>query len=72
LAAKPMIVVATKIDAAQNPERIASLRSLAQERGLAYFEISSATGQGIEALKNAMAERVLTPVPPVVVNQPAE
>jgi GTP-binding protein len=72
LAAKPMIVVATKIDAAQNPERIASLRNLAAERGLAYFEISSATGQGIEALKNAMAERVLTPTPLVVMDQPAE
>jgi GTP-binding protein len=71
LAAKPMIVVATKIDAAQDAERIASLRNLAQERELAYFEISSATGQGIEALKNAMAERVLTPAP-VEVDQTAE
>jgi GTP-binding protein len=72
LAAKPMIVVATKIDAAQNPERIASLRNLAEERELPYFEISSATGQGIDALKNAMAERVLTPAPPEIVDQPAE
>jgi selenocysteine-specific translation elongation factor len=30
---------------------------------LAYFEISSATGQGIEALKHAMEERVLAPAP---------
>jgi GTP-binding protein len=63
LAAKPMIVVATKIDVAQDPERIASLRNLANQRGLPYFEISSATGEGIEALKHAMAERVLSPVP---------
>jgi phenylpyruvate tautomerase PptA (4-oxalocrotonate tautomerase family) len=27
-----------------------------------FFEISSATGQGIEALKYALAERVLPPV----------
>jgi GTP-binding protein len=60
LAGKPMIVVATKMDAAQDPERVASLRKLAAERGLPFFEISSATGQGIEALKFAMAERVLT------------
>jgi GTP-binding protein len=72
LAAKPMIVVATKIDVAQDPERIASLRNLASERGLPYFQISSATGEGIEALKHAMAERVLAPVPPVAVEQPAE
>jgi GTP-binding protein len=61
LAAKPMIVVATKMDVAQDPKRIASLRNLADERGLAYFEISSATGQGIDALKHAMEERVLAP-----------
>jgi len=63
LAAKPMIVVATKMDAAQDPERVARLRQLAEERGLPFFEISSVTGQGIEALKHAMAERVLVPQP---------
>jgi GTP-binding protein len=61
LAQKPMIVVATKMDAAQDPDRVAALRELATARGLAFFEISSATGQGIEALKFAMAERVLAP-----------
>ncbi len=60
LARKPMIVLATKMDAAQDPERVASLRNLAAERGLPYFEISSATGQGIDALKRAMAERVMS------------
>ena len=59
LAAKPMIVVATKLDAAQDPERIASLRNLAAERGLPYFEISSATGKGIPELTRAMGEIVL-------------
>jgi len=59
LAGKPMIVVATKLDIAQDPARIAALRGHAASRGLAFFEISSATGQGIEQLKFAMAERVL-------------
>jgi GTP-binding protein len=63
LAAKPMLVVATKMDAAQDPERVASLRQLAGQRGLAFFEISSVTGAGIEKLKFAMAERVLAPAP---------
>ncbi len=58
LAAKPMLVVATKMDAAQDPERVESLRRVAEERGLPFFEISSATGQGVDALKFAMAERV--------------
>ena len=61
LAAKPMIVVATKLDAAQDPSRAEALRDLAKQRGLAFFEISSATGQGIDELKFAMAERVLLP-----------
>jgi GTPase len=62
LVKKPMIVVASKMDAAQDAERVASVRDLAAERGLAYFEISSVTGQGLEALKFGMAERVLAPV----------
>jgi GTP-binding protein len=63
LARKPMIVVATKLDAAQDPERVASLEALARERGLPFFKISSATGEGLSALKRAMAESVLAPVP---------
>jgi GTP-binding protein len=61
LAAKPMLVVATKMDAVQDPARVESLRALAIERGLPFFEISSVTGQGLNELRYAMAERVLTP-----------
>jgi GTP-binding protein len=56
---KPMIVVATKMDAAQDPARVESLRQLAVELHLEFFAISSVTGQGIEQLRQAMAERVL-------------
>ncbi|HEV2447945.1 MAG TPA: EutP/PduV family microcompartment system protein [Candidatus Sulfopaludibacter sp.] len=63
MAQKPMIVVATKMDAAQDVARVASLRALAAAWGLEYFEISSVTGQGIEALKFAMAERVMAAAP---------
>jgi len=59
LANKPMIVVASKTDAAQDNERVASLQRLAAERGLPYLDISSVTGLGLEALKHAIAERVL-------------
>ena len=58
LAHKPMILVATKLDAAQDPERVASLEKLARNRGLAFFKISSVTGEGIDTLKRAMGERV--------------
>jgi GTP-binding protein len=59
LAAKPMIVVATKLDAAQDPERIDSLRRMAEERGLPFYAISSATGEGLDALIRGMAGKVL-------------
>jgi GTP-binding protein len=59
LAKKPMLLVASKMDAAQDSERISSLKRLAEQHGLPYFEISSVTGLGIEALKHAIAERVL-------------
>jgi GTPase len=62
LAARPMFVVASKIDAAQDPARIESLRSEAVSKGLPFFEISSATGQGIENLKNKMAEFLQKPI----------
>jgi GTP-binding protein len=59
LAEKPMILLATKMDAAQDPGRVAALERLAAERGLPFFRISSVTGEGIEELRRAMAERVL-------------
>ncbi len=61
LAAKPMFVAASKMDAAQDAARVASLRSVAERMGLSFYEISSATGQGIEALKYAMAQFLLAP-----------
>jgi len=63
LVEKPMIVAATKMDAAQDPERVESLRRHAEARGFACFEISSATGRGVEDLKYAMAQRVLAAPP---------
>jgi GTPase len=59
LVEKPMIVVASKMDIAQDPERVEALRRHAAKQGFSFFEISSATGQGIEKLKFGMAERVL-------------
>jgi len=58
LVKKPMILVATKIDAAQDPTRIESLRKLARRRKLPFFKISAVTGDGLPALKRALAEAV--------------
>ncbi len=60
LAKKPMLVVASKMDAAQDTDRVQSLRHLAEEGELPYFEISSVTGRGLGALKHAIAERILS------------
>jgi GTP-binding protein len=58
LAAKPMFVVAAKIDVAQDPVRIEALEQLARDRNLPFHRISSVTGEGIEALKFAMGGSV--------------
>lgn len=63
LVAKPMLVVATKLDILQDPRRLEALRQLAEQRGLPFYAISSVTGQGLETLKRAMAEAVLAPIP---------
>ncbi len=57
LAAKPMIVVATKIDAA-NPEKLKKLAAHAKRRHLEFHAISAVTAQGIEELKWAIAARL--------------
>ena len=58
---KPMFVVASKVDVAQDPQRIESLRALAASERMPFFEISSVTGQGIEDLKRAMAQEISKP-----------
>lgn len=66
LASKPMFVVASKMDAAQDPEMVEQLKQVAEAESMPFFAISSATGQGIEALKFAMAQAVFQPVEDVV------
>ena len=56
-AEKPMIVVATKIDAA-NPEKLKKLAAHVKRRKLEFHAISAVTGQGIEELKWALARRL--------------
>ncbi len=54
---KPMIVVASKIDAA-NSEKLAKLKRFAKRKKLPFHEVSAVTGSGIDALQWAMANRL--------------
>ena len=54
---KPVIVVATKIDAA-NPDKLKKLTTYARRRKLEFLAISAVTGKGIDELKWALAKRV--------------
>lgn len=54
---KPMIVVASKIDAG-NKTKLSKLRRYAKSHDLQFFPISAVTGEGIDKLKYAMAEKV--------------
>ena len=53
LADRPQIVVANKIDALDDPDRLARLKARAAELGLAFLAISGATGEGIGELLEA-------------------
>ncbi|MGA9996540.1 MAG: GTPase ObgE [Pyrinomonadaceae bacterium] len=55
LAARPQVVVATKIDALDEPERLERLKRRAEEDGRKFFAISSATNEGVRELVNAVA-----------------
>src|SRR5262249_24882381 len=54
---KPMILAASKCDVA-NKEKLSKLKRFAKKQGLALFAITAVTGEGIEKLKFAMAEKV--------------
>jgi GTPase len=57
LAAKPTILVAAKADVA-NPEKLKKLAAMAKRRKLPFYTISAVTGEGVGALKFAIAEMV--------------
>lgn len=54
---KPMILAASKIDAA-NTDKLAKLKRFAKKKQIALYPISAVTGEGVDKLKYAMAERV--------------
>jgi GTP-binding protein len=55
---KPQIVVATKMDVLEDPERLEALRIFCERRNLELIEISAVTGLGIDRLIAATARRL--------------
>lgn len=60
LAGKPMFVVASKMDAAQEEERVEALKAVARRHKMPFFKISAVTGVGLKPLLRAIAKSVLT------------
>jgi GTP-binding protein len=71
LAEKPMIVVATKLDATTDRTHLEEIRTFAGQRGLEFHAISSATGEGIVELVRAMANALDRIPKPVAVSDAA-
>ena len=63
LAKRPQIVVATKIDALDEPERLEALKKQAKKDRKEFFAISSVTGEGVKELVSATAARLLPTEP---------
>lgn len=56
LSEKPVIVVATKLDATTDRERLDTLRAFCSEHNLEFHAISAATGEGVRELVRSIAD----------------
>jgi GTP-binding protein len=58
VAAKPMIVAASKIDAVDDPSRVEAFERHVRDRGLPFFRISAVAGTGLDPLLEAMWRQI--------------
>src|SRR5215470_4457327 len=56
LAEKPMIVVASKLDATTDTTRVEELRAFCEKQSLPFYSISAASGTGVKDLVRAIAD----------------
>ncbi len=55
---KPMIVVATKLDATTERTKLEELQKFCKKRGLEFHEISAAAGEGVKELVRGIADEL--------------
>lgn len=58
VAVKPKILVATKLDALDDTERLDDLKRFSEAEGLEFYPISAASGRGLKELLYAVGERL--------------
>jgi GTPase len=58
LAEKPIVAAANKIDALDDPDRLTRLQAHVRSKGIPFFSISAATGEGVDALLEAVWDRI--------------
>jgi GTP-binding protein len=58
VAAKPKIVVATKLDALDDPDRLGEFEKFCERQRLEFRSISAASGQGLKELLHAVERRL--------------
>ncbi|MGJ5815300.1 GTPase ObgE [Paludibaculum fermentans] len=76
LSGKPMFVVATKLDVAQDVNRLRALERRAKKHGMPLFKMSAVTGKGLKELLRAVDSKLIEiraaeqppppPAPPMV------
>ena len=58
LAEKPVVAAANKVDALDDPGRLTSLQAHLRKKGVPLFAVSAATGEGIDALLEAVWDKI--------------
>lgn len=66
LASRRMLVVANKMDILEDTEQLERFRSHVESQGYAFFELSTATQQGVRDLMKRAAEELSKLPPPII------
>jgi GTP-binding protein len=61
VARRPRVLVASKVDAVSDPERLDSIRRAAERRGLPFLEVSAVSGRGLKELVGYFFHEIAEP-----------